>query len=701
MTCGKNLFRWIFVAAMATSVVGCGGDDENIDTQQNDEQKQDEQNQDDDEQKKVPSIAFLVPTDAQSLTNRSVDFEVRIDDAPVSAIQWTLNGESNVSKSVDLKPGDTFSDTIEAQTGANTLVVTAFSADGASAEAKVVFLVDAPEVPIVSIEAPADALVFEDVFELKAHVDFDGVLTEQNVLVNDTPVEDVTLTEADSGYDIVANVPLAVGSNDVVVEVVAENGERADAQVSLSLGEDTEAPTIHAISPHNARSVRARSIFISGSSTDNLGVTSVEVSAGEDTIQAALTDDGHFSATIDVVPGPNAIVITAADEAGNTVEVSHSVYYGAQTAAGGAHSGVLLDNVVYAWGRNNRGQVGLGYTSSLGDTDPAHPVSAHQVDIPGDVVAIDFSQNTSFALTNTGEVYAWGDNSDGQLCLGVAGDGVLDETHRHAPEKVELDKTIVGISRGYDHTLFLTDNGELYACGDNGAGQLGDGTTESSDAPIKVASLTNIIAMTASSSASYALTKDGEVFAWGDNADGTLGQGTSDDDAHTQPTKIDALADVVEIAAGKDHALALTKTGELYGWGLNASTQVGSEGIGGFEDNVLEPTLLSPGISVTGVLAEANQSFVYDDSAHIYGWGQNGLGNLGVPEEDDLASPVSPVFGLENLIDVGIGALHSVALRADGRVFAWGWSFQGSLGAGDSSINAWSYRIPVIVEFEE
>lgn len=627
MRWNKNVFRWIFVAALSASLVGCGGD--------------------------------------------------------ADADKYDAHHEAHDAGSHD------------------TAEPPAAREDASDATEAPDALEDAADAPVVTIDAPEETMLYAQEFPLKAAIEFDGALIEHHVSRNDSPVEDVSLTSTTSGYQLEAIIPLLVGANDISVEVIADNGERGEARISITRAEDTEAPTLSGLSPHYARSVLARRVMITGQAADNLGVASVTLSVGDTPAPATLSADGRFSAMVDLAPGPNAITVAATDAAGNQAELSHALYFGAQTAAGGAHSGVLLDSEVYAWGRNNRGQVGLGYDSSLGDTDPAHPVSAHHIEVPGEVISIVFSQNSSFALNAAGEVYAWGDNADGQLCLGEANDGDLDETHRYAPEKVDFEHTVVAIARGYDHTLLLTDQGKLYACGDNADGQLGDGTTTTSDTPVEVIGLEEVIAMTASSSASYALTKDGDVFAWGDNADGNLGLGTSDRDPHSQPTKIDALADIVEIAAGKDHALALNADGQLYGWGLNRSAQVGPEGIGGFEDDVLEPTLLSPNMTVTGVLAGANQSFVYGDNARVYGWGQNGFGNLGIPSEEDLTGPVEPVFGVENLVDVTVGALHSVALRADGRVFAWGWSFQGSLGAGESSIDRWSYRIPVLVEFAE
>lgn len=78
------------------------------------------------------------------------------------------------------------------------------------------------------------------------------------------------------------------------------------------------------------------------------------------------------------------------------------------------------------------------------------------------------------------------------------------------------------------------------------------------------------------------------------------------------------------------------------------------------------------------------------------GWGQNGSGNLGIPDDEDQPSPSAAVFGVSGVLDVGIGALQGFAMRGT-QVFAWGWSFHGSLGAGRSAIHTWPYRTPVLV----
>jgi alpha-tubulin suppressor-like RCC1 family protein len=490
--------------------------------------------------------------------------------------------------------------------------------------------------------------------------------------------------------------PDAGDEADARPEADAENDAGNDAA-----SEDDTAPSFGQIFPRDGRSVRGRQVWLTGSVADGELAAVVVRSAGGE-VEVELSEEGVFGARFALTPGLNTFEIVASDAAGNSAEQSHTVYFGNRAVAGGAHSGVIIDGAVYAWGRNNRGQVGLGYTSRLGDTEPAHPMVAHQIDLGATAVSLAFSQNSSFALSDDGRVFAWGDNDSGQLCLGAdAHDETLDEAHRHAPAEVALAESIVAIARGYDHTLFLTATGQVLACGSNDAGQLGDATTEDRDAPVAVEGLSDVVALAAGSSNSYALTASGEVFAWGANRYGALGTGSADEDAHPAPQKVAGLSDVVDIAAGKAHVIALSETGEVFGFGLNASTQVGPEAIANEEGDVYSPVALAIEPEAVGVVAGGNQSFIFASDGRVYGWGQNGFGNLGIPGEDDLAAPGEPVFGLENLTDLGVGALHTVGLRADGTVFSWGWSFEGSLGAGESAINAWSYRIPLLVEFAE
>ena len=313
-----------------------------------------------------------------------------------------------------------------------------------------------------------------------------------------------------------------------------------------------------------------------------------------------------------------------------------------------------------------------------------------------------FNQNASSALDANGYVWSWGDGDDGQLGLGIANDNVIDETDYTSPQKIQNLTDIVAINRGYDHMLLLKNDGSVLAFGKNKNGQLGDGTAENSDTPVSVQGLTNIVQISAAVS-SYALDKEGRLWAWGSNNYGQLGQGISDSNVHSTPVEVVFDEPVISIASGKGHALALTESGKVYAWGLNASSQVGmrprdtSTIDQPWENFVLTPKRL-PGLNdAIAIWANGNQSFVKRADGKIYPWGQNMLGTLGIEEYGNVIEPVSPILELDNVVDLGNGALHTLAIRNDNTLFAWGWSFEGSLGGGKDLLNAWTYRLPLTI----
>lgn len=460
--------------------------------------------------------------------------------------------------------------------------------------------------------------------------------------------------------------------------------------------------------------------MVRGTIEDERAVSAATIEVGEggevadlvEPVALDIDENGQFQARITLAPGMNTYRIRVEDASGNQTVLERGVYFGQRLGAGGSHSGVLLDGDLYAWGRNQRGQVGLGYTSVLGDLEPPHPTAATPVLVEGvRFVSLAFAQNASIALDDQGRVWGWGDNTGGQLCLGITGadaDGKddFDDLERHAPEPAPepaaKNDEIVAVAHGFGHTLLLRADGSVWACGKNASGQLGDGTTVARDLPVQVQGLADIVQISAGSESSYAVDATGAVWAWGRNSYGNLGQGTSDSEPHPVPSLVPELDGVAMIANGRDHVLAVLADGTVRAWGLNASNQVGEVGIGGFVDEVLAPVQV-PGISgAVAVYANGNQGFYEDAQGQLRGWGQNGnTGNLGIPQEGDQPAPSVPVFGISAVIDAAIGPLHGLALDADGTLFAWGWSFQGSLGGGDSTINAWGYRIPILVAFAE
>jgi alpha-tubulin suppressor-like RCC1 family protein len=480
---------------------------------------------------------------------------------------------------------------------------------------------------------------------------------------------------------------------------------------SNSGSSDSIAPTASHIFPNNNHGIHSKKVIISGQAADETALESVVVNYAESSIVADL-NNGFFTAKIDAIPGKNTYYVVVTDKAKNQTTIEESFYFGARASAGGAHSGIIKNERIYAWGRNNKGQSGIGAITKLRD-DPLtaaaiHPISPTLISVPSDDIAatetkfvsLAFNQNSSTALDVNGYVWSWGDGDNGQLGLGIAEDGIVDETDYNSPQKIPNVSDIVAISRGGGHCLLLKADGTVLAFGYNAQGQLGDGSNTDKDTVVAVNGLTNIVQISASS-ASYAIDEEGRLWGWGSNDDGQLANGVKDADAHNIPTQIAIDEPVVSIASGNGHALALTESGKVYAWGLNFSSQVGMRTSEVWAEDILIPKLLPWFDDAIAVWAKGNQSFAQRSDGKIYPWGQNMLGTLGIEQDDDVEAPNNPILALDNVTDLGNGALHTIALRNDGSVFSWGWSFEGSLGGGEEMINFWGYRLPVLLSISE
>ena len=160
------------------------------------------------------------------------------------------------------------------------------------------------------------------------------------------------------------------------------------------------------------------------------------------------------------------------------------------------------DGTVWAWGADNRGQLGDGGTLGYSDT----PV---QVSGLSNIVALCAGDDHSLALDVNGCVWAWGYNYEGQL-----GDGGT-EIDSDVPVMVAGLTNLVAIAAGVSHSLALDNTGKLWAWGSDSAGQLGDGGSVGANLPIQILGLSNIVSVAAGSDASVALDGNGNVWQWG------------------------------------------------------------------------------------------------------------------------------------------------------------------------------------------
>ena len=333
-------------------------------------------------------------------------------------------------------------------------------------------------------------------------------------------------------------------------------------------------------------------------------------------------------------------------------------------AAGGLHTIVLKpDGTVWTWGYNKYGQLGDGTT-----TDKATPV---QVSSLVDVIAVAGGSLHTIVLKSDGTVWAWGNNNYGQL-----GDGTT--TDRATPIQVSGLSSVIAVAAGEHHTIAVKSDGTVWAWGNNSFGQVGDGTTIDKATPVQVSGLTGVIAVAAGGVHTIAIRSDGTIWTWGAGDNGQLGQGTTL--SKSTPVQVSDLTGVMAIAAGLAHSLALKSDGTMWAWGYNFSGQVGD----GTTNTKYSPIQVSNITGVITVTSGWSHSVTIKSDGTVWTWGDNANGSLGDGTTTNRTTPVQ-VIGLTGTTrpkSVAAGGQHSLALKSDGTVSAWGYNLYGQIGDG-------------------
>lgn len=322
------------------------------------------------------------------------------------------------------------------------------------------------------------------------------------------------------------------------------------------------------------------------------------------------------------------------------------------------------DGTVWSWGKNDRGQLGLGSAGAAVN----RPQQITGLSHVRTIVAGGFH---AMALADDGRVWAWGANDLGQL-------GLADRNDRSAPQIIPTLSGIQAISAGFEHSLALQPDGSVWAWGFNQYGQLGLGHNFDQDVPQRIPAFWRVTAISGGFFQSFVLRSDGTTWAWGDNQFGQLGLGNNDD--HNVPVLIPHFTGAVEISSGHLHTLARKADGSLWAWGYNGSGQLGT----GNRTDQLSPTRLGFPTGVVAVNAGLDGSLVLTQTGDSYAFGFGGSGQLGLGDVLNSDTPVA-LTNMHEAVSLSGRYTHSLALTRDGAGWAWGANDSGQLASANAA----------------
>ena len=344
---------------------------------------------------------------------------------------------------------------------------------------------------------------------------------------------------------------------------------------------------------------------------------------------------------------------------------------------------------VYAFGQNSSGQLGDGTTTQHDTPEAIALVSGVAA------TAIAAGPIHSAAIGTDGNLDEWGTNLVGQVGNGTSG------TVQDVPDQITLASGVgaLATSAGSQLELAIGSNHDLYAWGDDEYGQLGDGGSTEQDSPEEISLAPGVTptAIAAGTQAGYAIGSDGKLYAWGNNAYGQLGDGTTTDRSTPEVISLATNVTPVAISAGWFHVVAIGSDGKLYAWGHNESGELGD---GTTTDrNTPEAITLPSGASPTAVAASVSDttnpydptnqygfSLAIGSDGTLYAWGDNSAGELGdgTTTDHDTPEAITLASGVTPTA-IAAGRNHGLAIGSDGNLYAWGDNSSGELGDGTTT----------------
>lgn len=331
-------------------------------------------------------------------------------------------------------------------------------------------------------------------------------------------------------------------------------------------------------------------------------------------------------------------------------------------AAGGRFTvGMKSDGTLWAWGKNDHWQLG-----NNSGPDQSAPI---QVGNDNNWASVACGQDHTLALKSDGSLWAWGYNLSGPL-------GTGNTTDRPTPTQIGTDTRWMSIACGEEHSIALKSDGSLWTWGWNVNGQLGDNSTISKFTPTRIGSDKDWAGIASKGNFTVALKSNGSLWTWGQNSDGQLGDGTIVQ--KNVPTRIGTDNNWVSIDCGTYHTVALKSDGSVWAWGENFDGQLGDGTT--VQKNI--PTRAGTDNDWVSIACGSYFTMGIKSDGTFWGWGYNDLGQLGDGTSTDKNIPTKVRKSNRDWLQVANGSIHTIALKGDGTLWAWGYNDFGQLGDG-------------------
>ena len=402
--------------------------------------------------------------------------------------------------------------------------------------------------------------------------------------------------------------------------------------------------------------------------------------------------DGTYTVTMSLagytfLPPNRTVYILGNDAPGFDFYAIPSGYPNKVISAGATHTLFLLsDGTVKACGNNTYGQLGDGTV-----TESHTPVQVVKASSEGggtlsDIRAVAAGNNFSLALDKDGNVWAWGLNDKGQL-----GDGST-TNRTSGSVKISGFTTVTAISAGYQHAVAMKSDGTVWTWGSNSNGQLGDNTNTDNPSPAQVLLLTGVyMAVSAGYDHTVVLKNDGTVWTWGGNFYGQLGLGTSGAGTDVKvPIQLNVYG-VAAVSAGTQFTMALIFTpvywtGTVVTWGHN---NVGQLGNGITDSTSISAIPINIGLTgVSMVSAGGAHAVALKGDGTVWTWGDNTYGQLGDGSTTQRSSPVQALV-VSQAVNISAGTSDSFAVQK-GLTNGWAWGLNANGQLGDGTITTQS-----------